>query len=165
MLFLVSHIYNKILISTKSEHFLKILKKCPKLMDSFDHCVNDSSFFIFLNESYIYLAENMHFIPISNGSVLRFSLGCPKQTKSAERSKMARATISKHFCIGLFIVSNPCKFHRDWIKIEGVMVIFPIWVILTPKIIFGPRGPPGGSGSKNFYPGISLGVTNLLGPK
>ena len=56
-------------------------------MDSFDHCVNDSSFFIFLNESYIYLAENMHSIPISNGSVLRFSLGCPKQTKSAERSK------------------------------------------------------------------------------
>ena len=44
-------------------------------MGSVDSYMNNSPFFIFLNESYIYLEENMNFIQNSHGCIFVFCLG------------------------------------------------------------------------------------------
>ena len=74
MLFPVPYNYNKILILTHTDKFLKIIKICPKKVGSFNLCINGSGFLIFLNERNRSLEENMRFIQISNGCDLIFYL-------------------------------------------------------------------------------------------
>ena len=107
----------------------------------------------------------MSLIQISNGCIFIFSLGGQNKVLMMTDRKMNRSQFFNKFLKDLDWVSNLCKFHRNWTKIEGVIVIYPYGVKLTPKMIFAPCDPPGGPKSKIFCLVISLRVIDRLGPK
>ena len=165
MLFPVPHNYNKILILQTFEQFFKMIKICPKRMGSFDQTVHKPPFFIFLNESTIYLKENELFIQNSNGCIFLFCPGCQNKLPKLRDRKMNRAQFLNLFWKALTWVSNPCKFYTDMIIFDLSVALFLFCLNLTPKMIFDPCDPPGESGSKIFYPDIPLVVTHHLSPK
>ena len=134
-------------------------------MGSFDHYIIRLQLFIFLNERTTYLEENLQFFKISNGSIFLFCPGGQNKVLKLTDRKMNRARFLKRFWKHLICGSNPYKFYIDVIIFDRVVAIFSFCLNLTPKRFFDPCDPPGGSGPKIFYPGISLGVTHHLSPK